>query len=216
MSFSALAPFYRPMEFFLAGEKLQRARLQFISELAGARRILLAGEGPGRFLRECAKRFPDAHITVIDDSAKMLEVARRKIPASARVEFIHANLLNWKCNGPPFDAVVSHFFLDCFAKPTLSRVVSNLAAALVPGGKWLLADFQIPESGWQRKRAIAIHAMMYGFFRVATNLPARWWVNPDPALQANGLILKARRFTELGLVHSDFWQHEATEIGIRP
>ena len=75
MSFDHLAPFYRGMEFVLAGGKLQRCRLEWLEEVKDSRQVLIVGEGPGRFLMECAKTLPDAQILCVDASAAMLSRA---------------------------------------------------------------------------------------------------------------------------------------------
>src|SRR5690349_9347963 len=72
MSFDVLAPHYRWMEFVLAGEKLQRCRTAFLDSTGGAKNILILGEGNGRFLLECRRKFPDGQITCVDASARML------------------------------------------------------------------------------------------------------------------------------------------------
>src|SRR5947207_3033135 len=54
MSFDLLAPHYRWMEFLLAGEKLHRGRTAFLDLIPPPEKILLAGEGHGRCLVECA------------------------------------------------------------------------------------------------------------------------------------------------------------------
>ena len=48
MNFDTLAPHYRWMEWILAGNKLQKARTRWLREIAGARRVLLVGEGSAR------------------------------------------------------------------------------------------------------------------------------------------------------------------------
>src|SRR4051812_20630121 len=79
VSFDVLAPHYRWMELLLAGEKLQRCRTAFLKEVADARDVLIVGEGHGRFLVECRRRLPDARITCVDASERMLEVARARL-----------------------------------------------------------------------------------------------------------------------------------------
>ena len=64
----------------------------------------------------------------------------------------------------------------------------------------------MPERGWRRWRARAIHALMYAFFRVATRLPARRHTNPDPFLLRAGFRLRGRRTSEWGLLQADLWQ----------
>ncbi len=68
MSFDRLAPYYRGMERLLAGNKLHRCRTAWLEEVRDAKRILLAGEGHGRFLEVCAREFPQATIVCVDAS----------------------------------------------------------------------------------------------------------------------------------------------------
>jgi SAM-dependent methyltransferase len=207
MSFDRLAPFYRMMEAIAAGGKLQRCRLAFLGEIPVPQRILLAGEGHGRFLPECARRFPDAEIVVVDASARMLEIARAKSD-SPRVSFIHADALDWQPPPERFDLVVTHFFLDCLTATELAHVVAKFGAAASPRAGWLLADFDHARSGPARWRTRVIVTMLYGFFRVVTGLRARELVSPDRTLENAGFERKARRTYEWGLLKSEWWARE--------
>jgi hypothetical protein len=113
-----------------------------------------------------------------------------------------------------FDAIVTHFFLDCFREDQLARLVGVLAAAAKRRAVWLLADFQIPASGLQRHRARLIHKVMYAFFRVTCGLPARRLTTPDPFLQSHHFGLADRRISEWGLLHSDRWVREIPTNGV--
>jgi len=209
MSFDPLAPYYFWMERVLAGGKLQRCRLAWADEVKSAGHALLVGEGHGRFLGECVRRFPSAQITYVDASAGMLEQARRQwIGAggeAGRVRFIHARLPEWQPEAGAYDLIVTHFFLDCFPPAELTQVLAVLARAARPGARWLLADFRVPERGWARWRARLILASAYAFFRVATKLPAGKITAPDDCLRQNGFELLGRRLSEWGLLHSDLW-----------
>lgn len=215
MSFDILARHYRWMELLLAGDKLQRARLAFLDSIAGVGSVLLVGEGHGRFLAECVQRLPGAKITVLDASVKMLKEAEARLKdaraESGRVQFVHANILDWIPPNERFDAVVTQFFLDCFPEEQLAGVVRKLAASASQRSTWLLADFQIPSRGAARLRAQAIHASMYLFFRFVTRLPARRWIDPDHLLRENGFGLRRRETSEWGLLRSDFWQRGAIQ-----
>src|SRR5579864_4929172 len=79
MSFDVLAPHYRWMEVVLAGEKLQRCCTAFLERISGARNVLILGEGNGRFLVECRRKIPKAHIVCVDASARMLTLAQRRL-----------------------------------------------------------------------------------------------------------------------------------------
>jgi ubiquinone/menaquinone biosynthesis C-methylase UbiE len=208
MSFDALAPHYRWMEFVLAGEKLQRCRTTFLNEISAAQNILLLGEGHGRCLVECCKRFPNARITCVDASEEMLVQARRqfkKRKLEANVEFIHADILNWKPPANDFDLIVTNFFLDCFRADQLEQIVLKMAAASTPNTNWLIADFQLASSGLKRLRSQWVIGSMYLFFRTITRLPARKLTSPDLFLERAGFTLHRRKESEWGLLHSDWW-----------
>ena len=180
MSFDRLAPFYRAMEFFAAGGKLQRCRLAFLDDIPVPRRVLLAGEGHGKFLPECVRRFPEAEILMVDISLRMLEIARGKV-SSDLVTFIHADFLEWDGPRGRFDLIVTNFFLDCFPPDELAAVVEKLGEIAAPDADWLLADFEIAPAGPARWRSRVILAMLYQFFAVATGLRARALAPPDEA-----------------------------------
>lgn len=213
MSFDLLAPHYRWMEAVLAGEKLQRGRVAFLDRVAGARDVLILGEGNGRFLAECRRVLPSARITCVDASARMLALARERLLkerlAVEGVEFIHADALAWTPRRGGFDLIVTHFFLDCFRADQLAAIAAKLAAVATPGADWLLADFQAPARGWQRTRARIILGSMYAFFRVAARLPARHLTPPDESLARHGFTLRERRESEWGLLRSDWWRRSA-------
>ena len=210
MSFDRLAPHYRWMEFVLAGGRLQRCRTAFLNEVGRRRDVLLLGEGNGRFLVECRRALPQAHITCVDSSARMLDEARRRLVNSGlgagNTEFLKANALDWKPPKPGFDLVVTHFFLDCFRPDQLEALMAALARVATPRATWLLADFRVPPAGGRRLRALLIHRLMYLFFRFATDLPAQCLTAPDRLLEANGFELRERRLSEWGLLHSDWWE----------
>jgi len=209
MSFDLLAPHYTWMEKILAGSRLQRSRVAWLDALAGRENILIAGVGHGHFLRDCARRFPNAKITSVDASAGMLRHAKARAHRSgARMEklkFVHAALPAWRPTAAQFDAIVTNFFLDCFPPDELETVISVLAAGARADACWLLCDFAVPERGLARQRARVVHALMYAFFRRATRIRARCVTNPDPLLSAAGFVLARRRAAEWGLLRSDLW-----------
>lgn len=117
MSFDRIAPHYTWMEKVLAGGRLQRCPVTWLDALAGCETILIAGVGHGHFLQRCAERFPAAKITSVDASAGMLRHAKRRARGASRPErldFVHARLPEWRPAAGQFDAIVTHFFLDCF------------------------------------------------------------------------------------------------------
>ena len=214
MSFDRLAPHYTWMEAVLAGPRLQRCRVAWIDALADCTDVLIAGVGHGHFLKWCVQRFPAARFTCVDASASMLRHAERRARAAGArpgaVTLVHATLPEWPAPAG-FDAIVTHFFLDCFAPDQLGAVVASLGRAARPRACWLLSDFAVPPRGLAHRRAKLVHAMMYAFFRRVTRLPARRLTDPDPLITAAGFTREGRRTAEWGLLRADLWRRHATE-----
>lgn len=211
MNFDRLARHYRWMEFVLAGEKLQRCRTAYLADVPHPRHLLLLGEGPGRCLVECLRRYPGAEITYVDSSQCMLKEAQRQLHreglSQPSVHWIHSDILDWVHQGEPFDLVVTHFFLDCFAPESLPGVVAHISSQAAQQADWLLADFQVaPGKGLRRTRSQLVLRSMYRFFRLATKLEAQALTPPDPFLERAGFRLRSRREEDWGLLHSDWWQ----------
>ena len=213
VSFDLLARHYDWLENLTAGPRLQRMRALAVDALGGRRRILTMGEGHGRFAAACVARYPDAELTCVDASERMLARARRRLEAPLvradssrpRVTWQCADVLHWSSE-QTFDAVVTCFFLDCFPPATLAQVVGRLAVSAATDALWVNVDFAVPARGWKRWRAVAIHHLMYAFFRTAVKLPARAWTAPDELLQAQGFRLAARSESEWGLLRTDVWR----------
>lgn len=210
MSFDRLAPHYRWMERLLAGEKLQRCRTAFLHLIPKPQRVLMLGEGNGRCLVELLRAHPGARFTCVDASQQMLERARERVQEHGlrgeRIEFIHADATCWQASPGRFDLLVTHFFLDCFRADQLAELVPRLAATATPDARWLLADFHEPAAGVAKWRARGILQAMYFFFQRVTRLPASRLTPPDAFLQQSGFVLRERRLSEWGLLHSDLWQ----------
>lgn len=216
MSFDPLARHYDWLETLTAGRRLERMRAAGLEALRGRKRILSMGEGHGRFAAACLARYPEAELTCVDASARMLARARRRVEktvgavAVAQTGWVCADVLNWQPateqTEEKFDAVVTCFFLDCFPAATLEGVIARLASSAADDAVWLNADFAVPERGWRRWRAQAIHAAMYAFFRAAVGLPARRWTAPDALLAAHGFRREARFESEWGLLRTEVWR----------
>lgn len=210
MSFDTLAPFYRGMERMFAGTLMQKCRTSFIGDAADSRQALVVGEGPGQFLAAMLAVNSKAIVTCVDQSPRMIaecraHLARRRLD-ERQVQFVQQDALKWTPAFGAFDLVVTHFFLDCFPPDQLAGLVRRLADAATAGATWLLADFRLPASGWQRQRARLIVALLYRFFRLTTNVAASRLTPPDDHLRAAGFALAARREWSFGLVHSDVWR----------
>ncbi len=215
MSFDLLAPHYRWMEWLTAGGKLQRCRTAFLDAIPPPSDVLIYGEGNGRFLAELLPRFPHARITVVDASMGMILQAQRRLQKVGlhveQVRFVHADALSWTPPAMAFDLIVTHFFLDCFREDQLRQLMPAITAAAKHEAHWLLADFQIAETGMRRLRSRMIVAVLYALFRLVTRLPARCLTPPDPLLESAGFTLRQRYEHDHGLLHSDWWSRRLHE-----
>lgn len=213
--FDTLAPFYRWMEILTAGDKLQRCREVFLTGIEVPKQILIVGEGHGRSLVACRRQFPEAHITCVDSSREMLIQARKNLGrhglTEKAVEFVQTDVMSWTPPPGRYDLLITHFFLDCFRPDQLEVLVPLLAHATAPRASWLIADFQVPPSGWRRLRSRIILGMLYRFFRATTHLSADRLVPADPFLTAAGFQLHDRQEREWGLLKSEWWQSTERE-----
>ena len=210
MSFDRIARSYGVLETVAAGTKMHRCRVAFLDEIPVPRNVLLAGEGHGRFLLELVRRYPEARIVVVDSSAAMLRVARNRLlehgTSHARVDFVHADILQWDAPAGCFDLIVTHFFLDCFTAESLAAVVARLGGVASTDAHWLLADFQIARSRWARLRCRLIVGLLYRFFRVVCGLAADSLASADGDLGMAGFHRHRQTTYEWGLLKSEWWR----------
>lgn len=122
----------------------------------------------------------------IEQSRSMLEKARKSCPEHhlAKVQFIHGD--EHSLPSGPYDAIFTHFFLDCFELHHLKVVMSSLSASLSSKGHWYFVDFRI-DTRWRRALwQIPLTWLMIRFFRFAVNLESKRLVNFDPLFEGLG------------------------------
>jgi trans-aconitate 2-methyltransferase len=113
--------------------------------LAGARRAVDLGCGPGNSTELIIARFPRAEVIGIDNSPEMLRQARERLPACT---FIEADLATWK----PMASVDLLFGNAVFQwVPDHPAVLRRLLHALPPGG---VLAVQMPDN--TREPALAL------------------------------------------------------------
>ncbi len=198
MNCDYIARWYRWLEYAGFGRALERRRGAFLAEVADARRILLLGEGDGRFLVKLVEQNRGASIDYVDLSSRMLELARAR--AGDRVTYRHGNALTIPLPENEYDLIVTHFFLDCFEELELNRLIDRVARAARSDARWLLSEFREP-AAWAR----VIVGGLYWFFRAATGLKTARLVDHRPLLERRGFQLLREQRARAGLLASELW-----------
>jgi ubiquinone/menaquinone biosynthesis C-methylase UbiE len=200
--FDRLARPYRLLERLAFGRALERARFQYLDRLAGARDVLVVGEGDGRCLQRVLRVAPDARIHCVEASARMLAIARARLSRAgeARVTWTHADVFDVDLPTSSYDAVVTHFVLDCFSSAQTEALIRRLSAAMRPAACWLWADFHLPLSGLARWHAQAWLALLYGFFRWQTGIEARILPAAEAMIEGEDFRCVSAREFRAGLI----------------
>ena len=215
--FDWLAPHYAWVEAVSFGGLLQWCRTALLGDLADARRVLILGEGDGRFLAAFLAANRAATVDVVDASAGMIALARRRVADDGRVRWHVADGRSFEPPAAAFDLIVTNFWLDCFPAATLARLIPRLARGLEPGGRWLVGDFAVPSGGPVRRAAArAALAGMYAAFCLTTRIPAGRLADPAPALRAAGfeVVREERRLG--GFLTATVWQRDVGPVSNRP
>ncbi len=207
MNFDRIAPHYRWLETVAFGGHLQQARVAFLGETEMPRRVLVVGEGDGRFLAEFVSIYPGAAVDCIESSGKMIVLARRR--GAKAVRFIQEDIRQAALPVAHYDLVVTHFVLDCFGRDDLRIVIAKLARAATEDASWLLADFREPVGGWARRHAKLWLRLMYTFFRITSGLEADRLIDPSQFLAEKGFARKARRLSRFEMITSEWWRRSA-------
>ena len=215
--YDRLARFYRWLELLLFQNRLWRARLALVNtlhdQLPDSPRVLVLGDGDGRFLAYLCAALPTATFTSVDQSAEMVRLQRSRITGkdAVRVQWIHADAT--KQNEVDFpvgahDLLVAAFFLDCFSAETLERCVPTWIQSLKPTGLFYWVDFAQPRSGWQYYRARIYLGLMHSFFRCATGLGNSQLVDIDSILDRQPIERIVCQSTDHGLMETRLYRRK--------
>ncbi len=207
MNADRIAGSYRWLEYAAFGLALERARFDFLSRAAEARRVLILGEGDGRFLAGLLRCNPQTSVAVVESSGRMIQLARQRVPPrdQSRVDFHQMDAVTEPLPNGPFDVAVTHFFLDILDCRGAESVICKVSASLSPGAIWLLSEFQEPPAGLRRLHARLWLRAMYSFFSLTTGLRTSKLPPYRDLLQRAGLIEIDYRERRLGLIRSQVW-----------
>ena len=118
------------------------------TEALTATRILDLGTGTGETARRVLAKHPGARVVLVDASVGMLAAARLALPED-RIEEIIVQHLEDPIPDGPFDLVVSALAVHHLESAHKQLLFRRIAAALMPGGRFVLADVIVPDDpGW--------------------------------------------------------------------
>lgn len=188
--FGKLARPYRFLERALMGRSLESVRTVFLDlpQVCGAQKVLIFGEGDGRFLEAALGRMPDAEFTVVESSRGMVAVAKERMGSDARnrVRFECVDAREFQGKTRAYDGVVMHCFLDCFTEETLSVHLPRwLENVKMEGWSWIGDYIEPRRLGWRWFQL----RILYGFFRIMAGIEARHVHDPGTILSDAGFEL---------------------------
>lgn len=206
MNADFLARWYRWVEYIAFGRALEKSRTIFLNHLRNRKKILILGEGDGRTLQQLLQMFPSAEIEVVESSRNMIALAQTRVPEGSHVQFrnVDARTITWAAN--TYDAIITHFFFDCFSEQEIRSFMHQLAQSLQSQGLWLLTDFSIPPRGWKNWHARIWVRVMYRFFNWTTGLAVQKLPSSENLLESAGLHRIDRKITRAGLISASIWQ----------
>lgn len=210
-NFDRVAALYRWAEYLALGPLLQRTRTALLPQLSAPHRVLVLGDGDGRFLEQLLLRFQDCDVLAVDTSAAMLERLRRRCErsspkASTRLRTLRQNMLTVDAPADT-DLVVTHFVLDCLSQNDVDSLVARLAPRLTTGGLWLVSDFALPANRLLRPVGALYIRALYLAFRILTGLRNQALPDPGRSLDSSGFVCIARRTFLCGLLYTELWRH---------
>jgi SAM-dependent methyltransferase len=190
VSWDSIAKWYRWLEYAAFGGALRRRREAFLFELGDPLRVLVLGDGDGRFLQLFTALYPRAQVDAVDFSAKMIELAQARAPG---VTFQCADAREFAFTAK-YDLAVGHFFLDCFTDEEL-----RLMLARIQTRQWLISEFRDTRWSWPVLRGL------YFFFRLTTGLKTLALPDHAGALKVLGYTKDREEIALGGLLVSELW-----------
>ncbi len=210
--FNRLALTYRWMEAFSFGPWLWWCRCTWLDSLAthDPKRALVLGDGDGRFTARLLRTSPGLRIDAVDASSAMLRAAlKRAGPDAARLRIFLADARQFQPPHPPYDLIVTHFFLDCLSTAEVQSLAATLRSATAPDAQWLVSEFAVPPNWFGRLIAKPLVSLLYFAFGCLTGLAPRTLPDHRSALGQSGFMLLKQRAWLGGLLTSELWSLDA-------
>jgi ubiquinone/menaquinone biosynthesis C-methylase UbiE len=206
-----IAPWYEPVEHLCFGRALERRRTAFLSDLDDAQSAISCGEGDGRFMVALLRSNPQVHVTAVDASTRMMQVANERLAGIGpgfreRVDYYCAEVGAFDPPHLPYDVIATHFFFDCFSTSDVNPIIQRIAGWAAPGAQWVVSEFTQPRNRLGHLWTGAVIRGLYAAFRVTTGLRTTHLPDYRPALAAAGFKLQRENYGCRGLLVSELWE----------
>lgn len=172
--FDSIAPQYDKLNHLMSlgfDRSWRRKAVREIVDVKSPLSVLDVATGTGDFLAAIAqKTVAESHLAGVDLSAKMLDVARQKLPASVHLEL--ANVENLPFADASFDRVSVAFGIRNFNR--LEQGLSEMCRVLRPGGKLVVLELSYPDNPllFQFYKCYAFHILPFWGGWIAGNRDA--------------------------------------------
>ncbi len=116
--------------------------------------ILDVGAGTGLLSALLLQKFPDAHITLLDISEKMLDVARQKFSDRDNIRYVVSDYNRAEVDGP-YDIVCSALSIHHLAAGDKHRLFERIFSVLKSSGLFINADQADGETAYFRQKYLS-------------------------------------------------------------
>ncbi len=210
--FNRLARAYRWMEALSFGPWLWGCRCTWLDSISetGPQRALVLGDGDGRFTARLLRTCRSIRVDAVDASSAMLQaLLKRTGNDAARIRIFLADAREFSPPSPPYDLIVTHFFLDCLTTAEVQALAETASRAAAPDAQWLVSDFAVPLNWYGRLIAKPLVSLLYFAFAHLTGLAPRTLPDHRSALSQSGFTLLKQRAHLGGLLTSELWGFDA-------
>src|ERR1044072_9502779 len=118
--------------------------------------------------------FPYTTLFRSDISDKMIAIARKRIEKQFPEKINSVQFISGSSNDIPanekFGLIITPYILDCFTDENLPVIMQQLQLHFAPNGKWLFADFNIPQKQVRRSFSFVKIRVMYFAFNIICGL----------------------------------------------
>lgn len=182
--------------------QIAAAKLSQIKFLTSGDSILYLGVGPGEEAVEAAEA--GMRVTCLDSSQGMLNRVQKKLQKrNLQAELLCQDAFEHSPD-KPYDAVAANFFLNCFKKPDMLRMMEHAVSLVKTGGLLMVADVSLAEGNLFARGLNLVYLKSAMAIYWAMGL-VPWHENYDyPALlEERGLVVQTIekfRFAKIGPV----------------